>query len=181
VGRRAAILACALARRGIAVTLVESGPARGVARDPRVAALDVYESAGALDYLVAGTRFRGAGGTANLWHGVTPRLHPIDFEPNPYTPRGAPWPIRYDDLEPYYPGAESELQVRGVDGAPGRRRAAIPFRAGWIPPSRTSSGCCSAAAATWPCTGCRARTVTASRCALPTATCPSSRHRRPRR
>lgn len=126
-GPAGAILACALARRGITAMLVESGPPREAARDPRFAQLEVYESVGPLDYPLADTRFRGAGGTSNLWSGACPRLQPIDFEPNPYTPRGAPWPIRYDDLEPYYLDAEIELQIAGVDGAPGTPPRRAPF------------------------------------------------------
>lgn len=113
-GFAGAVLAGALARRGRSVLLIESGPASGAAAP----GLDVYESSGPIAYPLASSRFRGAGGTSNLWSGTTPRLHPIDFEPNPSTPVGAPWPIRYDELEPYYLGAEVELEVHGVDGAP---------------------------------------------------------------
>ncbi len=125
-GPAGALLAGALARRGIAVLLLESGPAPGQPRAARLAELDAYTRAGTIAYDVAATRFRGAGGTSNLWTGTCPRLHPLDFEPHAYTPAGAPWPIRYGDLEPYYLPAEVELQVRGVDGAahaPPRRQA----------------------------------------------------------
>ncbi len=133
-GPAGAILACALTRRGLTVTLVESGPARGAPRDPRVNALDIYSSIGGLDYPLASTRFRGAGGTSNLWSGACPRLHPIDFEPNAYTPRHAPWPIRYADLEPYYLGAEVELRVQGVDDAPYAPPRRDPFPLSQHPP-----------------------------------------------
>jgi glucose dehydrogenase len=126
-GPAGALLACALARRGINAMVVESGPARESARDPRFPQLEVYESVGPLNYPLAATRFRGAGGISNLWSGVCPRLQPIDFEPNPYTPPGAPWPIRYDDLEPYYLQAERELQITGVDRAPGAPPRRAPF------------------------------------------------------
>jgi len=116
-GPAGALLACGLVRRGITTLLVESGPARGVPRDARLGELDVYSRAGPIPYNVAASRFRGAGGTSKLWTGTCPRLHPIDFEPNAYTPPGAPWPIRYDDLEPYYLPADVELRVRGVTGA----------------------------------------------------------------
>ena len=129
-GPAGAILGCALARRGLSVLLVESGPALDAPRDPRALDLDVYSTNGALGYPLAATRFRGAGGTSNLWSGSCPRMQPIDFEVNAYTPRGAPWPIRYEDLEPYYFGAEVELQVFGVDGTPYTppRRDPFPFQ-----------------------------------------------------
>jgi choline dehydrogenase-like flavoprotein len=37
----------------------------------------------------------------------------LDFQDNPYTPRAAPWPITYAELEPYYERAEQTLGVRG--------------------------------------------------------------------
>ena len=48
-----------------------------------------------------------------MWSGRSPRLHPIDFERNPYTPQNASWPISYPDIEPYYEPAEITLGVRG--------------------------------------------------------------------
>jgi choline dehydrogenase-like flavoprotein len=107
--------------------VVESGPALGAPREARARDLDVYSSNGPLDYPLGATRFRGAGGTSNLWSGSCPRFHPIDFEPNAHTPRDAPWPIRYDELEPYYLGAEVELQVRGVEVAPNTPPRSAPF------------------------------------------------------
>jgi choline dehydrogenase-like flavoprotein len=111
-GPAGAVLAKQLADRGIDTLLIESGPPRGSAQHPaRIKPLDVYQSAGEIDYPVAITRFRGAGGTSNLWSGNCPRFYPLDFEPNPYTPANAPWPIRYEELEPYYTRAEGELRV----------------------------------------------------------------------
>jgi choline dehydrogenase-like flavoprotein len=111
-GPAGAILGCALARRGVAVLLVESGPPAGAPRDARYAALDRYRCTGPLAYEIGDTRLRGAGGTSNLWTGACPRLYPLDFEPNACTPPGAPWPLRYEELAPYYEAAEAELQVR---------------------------------------------------------------------
>jgi len=126
-GPAGAILANALVRRGIATLLVESGPPRDAPRDRRIAALRADEVVGAPRYPLADSRFRGAGGTSNLWTGTCPRLQPHDFEPNAYTPRDAPWPIRYDALEPYYLGAEDELRVRGIDGVPYAPPRSRPF------------------------------------------------------
>lgn len=126
-GPAGAVLAEALVERGVRTLLVESGPPLSAPPDSRVAALDAYESAGALTYPLATTRFRGWGGTSNLWTGSCPRLQPEDFEPNPCTPVGAPWPIRYADLDSYYAAAEAALLVRGVDGLPGAPPRGTPF------------------------------------------------------
>ena len=136
-GPAGAILACALARRGVPVLLIESGPRSDAPRDPRLAELDIYDAAGPVPYPLAASRFRGAGGTTNLWSGTCPRLHPSDFDPHPYTPAGAPWPIDYAELEPYYLPAEVELAVRGVDGAPHAppRRAPFPRQIGAAAPN----------------------------------------------
>ena len=59
-----------------------------------------------------------------------PRLHPIDFEKNSYTPAGASWPISYEDLQPYYEQAEQALRVRAGKGSkyhpPRNRNYPIP-------------------------------------------------------
>ena len=127
-GPAGAVLAGVLVGRGIKTLLVESGP-DGASRPTAtwVGELDAYGSSGELIYPVATTRFRGAGGTTNLWTGNCPRLHPLDFEPNAYTPAGAPWPIRYHDLEPYYVRAEEELSVRGMPAPPFAPPRNAPF------------------------------------------------------
>lgn len=118
-GPAGAILAKTLVDRGIRTLLVESGADLARQEDAiDTAPLDAYSSRGELEYPLAATRFRGTGGTSNLWQGNCPRFHPIDFEPNACTPPGAPWPIRYADLETYYLRAEEELQVQGAEDQP---------------------------------------------------------------
>lgn len=113
-GFAGAILGDVLVKHGIKTVILESGAdPRGKSVDPRIQQLDVYRSSGPLDYPVVSSRFRGVGGTSWLWNGGCPRLHPIDFENNPYTPPGALWPIKYKDLQPYYEKAEQTLRVRG--------------------------------------------------------------------
>lgn len=113
-GPAGAVLGCELVRHGFETVLLESGPAPGPApSDPRFSNLDAYSSSGELIYPVAKSRFRGAGGTSNLWTGWCTRFFPLDLEPNAYTPPDAPWPITYQDLLAYYPRAEKELRVRG--------------------------------------------------------------------
>ena len=103
-----------LVKHGIKTVILESGPdPRGKSIDPRFQQLDSYRSSGPIEYPVVSSRFRGVGGTSWLWGGMCPRLHPIDFEKNSYTPPGASWPISYEDLQPYYEQAEQALRVRG--------------------------------------------------------------------
>jgi choline dehydrogenase-like flavoprotein len=113
-GFAGAVLGEALVRQGIKTAILESGPGvRGTSIDPRFHQLDTYRSGGPIAYPLAGSRYRGLGGTSLLWGGMCPRLQPIDFEKNSYTPAGASWPINYKDLEPYYGQAEQALRVRG--------------------------------------------------------------------
>jgi glucose dehydrogenase len=120
------VLGEALVQHGIKTVIVESGPdPRGKSIDPRFQQLDVYRSSGPMVYPVVSTRFRGVGGTSWLWRGMCPRLHPMDFEKNAYSPPEASWPINYRDLRPYYKKAEKALRVRG-----GKRSRYHPHRNG---------------------------------------------------
>jgi len=113
-GPAGAVLASKLARHNMRTLVLESGYDPYMTSPvPGLGKLDAYSSSGEIDYLVASTRFRGLGGTSNLWSGICPRMLPHDFEMNPYTPSDATWPVRYDDLEPYYQKAEEELHVIG--------------------------------------------------------------------
>ncbi|MEM8632481.1 MAG: GMC family oxidoreductase [Pseudomonadota bacterium] len=55
----------------------------------------------------------GFGGNSNCWWGQVPRFHPNDFELYERYGQGAPWPVRYDDLEPYYTEVEEVMEVAG--------------------------------------------------------------------
>jgi choline dehydrogenase-like flavoprotein len=58
---------------------------------------------------------RGVGGSMVHYAGYTPRFHPSDFATWTSDGIGADWPIRYDDLRPYYEAIEEELPVAGED------------------------------------------------------------------
>ena len=93
-GFAGAILGNSLVKHGIRTVILESGPdPRGKSIDPRFQQLDVLRSSGPIEYPVVNSHFRGVGGTSWLWGGMCPRLHPIDFEKNSYTPLGGSWPI----------------------------------------------------------------------------------------
>jgi choline dehydrogenase-like flavoprotein len=56
---------------------------------------------------------RGVGGGTVHFAGYTPRFHPSDFHTHSADGVGADWPIRYEDLRPYYEQIEAELPVAG--------------------------------------------------------------------
>ncbi|HZW36525.1 MAG: GMC oxidoreductase [Deltaproteobacteria bacterium] len=113
-GPAGTILGRSLVERGIRTLILESGS--NLFRwftDRRLRHLARYEFSGNTEYPLTNTRARMLGGTSNFWTGRCTRFQVSDFEPNPYTPEGNPWPITYDELEPYYERAENSLKVRG--------------------------------------------------------------------
>lgn len=112
------VLGCQLVQHGIRTLIVESGG--GLGRwfvDRRLRRLAKYTVSGDAAYPTARTRAKAVGGTSNFWTGRCERLHPSDFESNPYTPVDNPWPIDYASLEPYYRLAERCLRVRGGEAS----------------------------------------------------------------
>ena len=63
--------------------------------------------------------YRCVGGPSVFFGGVTIRFREADFAvaPEIVGDSGAAWPLRYDDLEPYYTRAERILEVAGESGA----------------------------------------------------------------
>ncbi len=113
-GPAGAALGRDLVGKGIRTLILESGPNLGAeTADDRLPRLAVYHNSGSLNYPLNATRIRAVGGTSLIWTGRCTRLYPLDFQPNAYTPPGAPWPLAYDELEPYYERAETTLRVRG--------------------------------------------------------------------
>ncbi len=93
-------VALELAGAGVRVDLIESGSSDRInhaAQD--LAKFDARQD----DYFHADsieTVRRGIGGTTALWGGRCVKFDPIDFEKRPITAH-APWPIGYEDVEPY--------------------------------------------------------------------------------
>jgi choline dehydrogenase-like flavoprotein len=108
------ILGRSLVERGIRTVILESGSSlfRWLA-DSRLKNLAAYQFNGDTAYPLTHTKARLVGGNSNFWTGRCERFHPSDFERNPYTPVNNPWPITYNQLEPYYVMAEKSLRVRG--------------------------------------------------------------------
>lgn len=53
------------------------------------------------------------GGNSNCWWGQVPRFHPNDFRLAELYGVGEPWPIQYDDVEPFYVEVEELMEVAG--------------------------------------------------------------------
>lgn len=88
-----------LAGRGVEVALIESGLEHP---DPMAQALASFDTRQD-DYFHSDsveTVRRQVGGTTAMWGGRCLKFDPIDFEQRPITVH-APWPIGYEDVEPY--------------------------------------------------------------------------------
>jgi choline dehydrogenase-like flavoprotein len=107
-GPAGAVLACRLVEHGLSTVWLEGGASPASSGAPGRAAFDLDATP---RYPVEATRFRGPGGTSNLWGGGSARLRPLDFAAgNAYAE--APWPITHAELEHRYAMAERELSVQ---------------------------------------------------------------------
>jgi choline dehydrogenase-like flavoprotein len=141
-GAAGGIMALELARRGVRVIVLESGPRhefkqRGdyVRRYLRgenpwrtpVPGLDVYTISGTTPYLLEGNRARGVGGSTLHWEGYALRFHADDFRLRSLYGIADDWPLAYQDLEPYYARAEAALGVAGAADDPWVSPRSTPF------------------------------------------------------
>ena len=94
------------------------------------------KSVGNTNYLSEGVRVKAYGGSTMHWGAWCLRFKEEDFNLFTNTGEGADWPIKYDDLEPYYGLAENYLSVCGDDSENWTRRStpypAPPFE--WSEP-----------------------------------------------
>jgi choline dehydrogenase-like flavoprotein len=144
-GPAGTVLALRLARRGVRVVVIESGP-RYTPREKEAMFLDkmagrgranpyelkerrieLYRNAGEVELPLAFERLRGVGGTALHWGANTPRLLKADFKMRSTFGLADDWPIGYDDLEPFYAQAEAEIGVSGADDNPFAEYRSTPF------------------------------------------------------
>jgi choline dehydrogenase-like flavoprotein len=76
------------------------------------------------------------GGLTNYWTGAVPRFAPDDFTEGARLDERYEWPIRYEDLKPYYPIAERLLRPTGglliPTVPPGETAFSAPLRREWI-------------------------------------------------
>ena len=141
-GAAGGTLALELARRGIRVVVLESGPRHDFARrrdyvrqwikhenpwrsSPRE--LDRQTVGGLVPYRLDGKRARGVGGSTLHWEGYALRLHASDFRVRTLYGMADDWPISYDDLEPHYAVAERMLGVAGAADEPWASPRSTPF------------------------------------------------------
>lgn len=62
--------------------------------------------------------FNAVGGTTIHWQGHFPRFHPSDFRVRSLDSVADDWPIRYEDLAPYYELNDRMMGVSGLAGDP---------------------------------------------------------------
>ena len=62
--------------------------------------------------------FNAVGGSTHHWTGHFPRFHPSDFRVKALDGVADDWPIRYEDLEPYYDLNDRMMGVAGLAGDP---------------------------------------------------------------
>jgi glucose dehydrogenase len=141
-GAAGGIIAWELARQGLHVVVLESGPRHNFRqrgeyvrrylkhenpwRTP-LPEMDNHTVGGAAPYLLEWRRARGVGGSTLHWEGYAFRLHADDFRLRSLYGIGDDWPVSYQDLEPYYARAEQALGVAGVTDDPWASPRSTPF------------------------------------------------------
>ncbi len=122
VGAAGGVLLQRLARAGFNVVGLEAGPFWDTERDwvsDEAGSHQLYwedpRVTGGTDPLALGANNcgKGVGGGSVHWAAFTPRLHPSDFEIHTRDGVGVDWPIRYEDILPYYEQLELEMPVAG--------------------------------------------------------------------
>jgi choline dehydrogenase-like flavoprotein len=122
VGAGGGVLAQRLARAGFRVVGFDAGPFWDTERDwvsDEAGSHQLYWNnkriTGGGHPLALGQNNsgQGVGGSTVHWSAFTPRLHPSDFHIRSLDGVGIDWPIRYDDLKPYYELMEMEMPVAG--------------------------------------------------------------------
>ncbi|MDQ2842956.1 MAG: GMC family oxidoreductase [Acidobacteriota bacterium] len=122
VGAGGGVLLQRLARAGFNVVGFDAGPFWDTERDwvsDEKGSHKLYWTnkriTGGRDPLALGANNsgQGVGGGTVHWASFTPRLHPSDFHTYSLDGVGEDWPIRYEDLKPYYELLELELPVSG--------------------------------------------------------------------
>ncbi|MEO7361727.1 MAG: FAD-dependent monooxygenase, partial [Gemmatimonadaceae bacterium] len=123
-GPSGAMAARQLLRRGVPVTMLESGRAapegfllrlfdRNLVRQLPEPERIVMAEEGVADRRTLWIRSMMLGGLTNQWTGAVPRFAAADFVEGEQLHERYRWPIRYEDLQPYYDDAERLIGVSG--------------------------------------------------------------------
>src|SRR6266446_3258542 len=125
-GPAGAIAARILAERNVPVTLLEAGSRRSaLGLTLRVAGVTLVSVRRRLQQRTDDVIRTGdpnaelweeiaAGGLTNHWAGAVPRFSPDDFRDAERAGEAYRWPIRYEDLAPWYDRVEPLLRVSGA-------------------------------------------------------------------
>jgi choline dehydrogenase-like flavoprotein len=131
-GAGGAVAAKELAEAGLSVVVIEAGKRFNPFTDYPTGRSDFELLAGKVFdsddkcrdlYTVTGSngffynRVKGVGGTTLKYVACSPRFHEPDFRVRTEDGIGDDWPIRYEDLEPFYTRVEYELGVSGPTGS----------------------------------------------------------------
>ncbi|HET7560471.1 MAG TPA: GMC family oxidoreductase, partial [Limnochordia bacterium] len=136
-GAAGGLMAQRLAEAGLSVVVIEAGPFWDPATDFVSDELEMTKLGwqetvlvGGNDPLVMGhnNTGRGVGDGTTHFTGVFLRFHPSDFRSYSEDGVGVDWPLRYDDLAPYYDAVEREIAVSGPRRFPwGAFRGPYPY------------------------------------------------------
>lgn len=131
-GAGGAVVAKELGEAGLSVVVIEAGKRfnpfidyltdrtdfeskAGKVFEPADDRSDLYTVTGPNGFLY--NRFKGVGGSTLKYVACKPRFHESDFRVRTEDGLAEDWPIRYEDLEPYYTRVEYELGVSGPNGS----------------------------------------------------------------
>lgn len=95
-----------LARSPRPILLVEEGELNDSEATSAVAA---ETNGGDLPSAVAGSRFRGFGGSSRRWGGQALPFSPLDLDDRPFLPERGGWPISWEELNRHYPAVDHFL------------------------------------------------------------------------
>jgi choline dehydrogenase-like flavoprotein len=127
-GPAGAMAAWELVREGVPVTMLESGTAEPGGLLVRALGRNLFRhtppvSSPAGDFVAGGDpntiwlSHLAPGGLSNQWTGAVPRFAPADFTEGERIDERYRWPLRYDELAPFYADAERLLHVTGAPDA----------------------------------------------------------------
>src|SRR5687767_6675786 len=139
-GPAGAVLASQLAPTGKKIVIIEAGPWRDreeMNRRIDEGGLDGFMFADVPAHLRVPVSIdtnanwmfwqtRKVGGNSLNWAGLCPRPLENQFKPRSLYGIGEDWPLTYDELEPFYCDAETELGVGGVHDPSKRPRRSRP-------------------------------------------------------